>query len=284
MADTIQRSQRGSELQVLSVGLLKTGSSSIAEALTILGYKNVHHGLNALDDREFWSAMHRATNATFPNLPTYTGNPFTRSQWDDMYGSCDAATDLTSFFAPELIKAYPEAKVILVIRDFDEWLKSYNNVFADLFSFRASLLVYVAEPMIGYEIVKAMRNAVRGFFRGRNEEECRRNSREAFHRHNKMVQDMVSPDNLLVYRIGEGWEPICRFLDKPVPNVEFPWVNEAVVFRKRCRRRGWAHLFLLIKVLIFWVLALASVGFFIWVVDTTRREYLSQPKIIAARE
>lgn len=30
---------------------------------------------------------------------------------------------------------------------------------------------------------------------------------------------------LLVLELGEGWEPLCQFLDKPIPDVEYPHVN-----------------------------------------------------------
>ena len=45
--------------------------------------------------------------------------------------------------------------------------------------------------------------------------------------HNAAVQHLVPPEQLLVYHVGEGWEPICKFLDKPVPTTPFPRENAA---------------------------------------------------------
>lgn len=56
------------------------------------------------------------------------GEPYTREDWDKLLGHCHAVTDVPSFcFAPELIEAYPEAKVVLTARDPDAWLKSIDT-------------------------------------------------------------------------------------------------------------------------------------------------------------
>ena len=40
-----------------------------------------------------------------------------------------------------------------------------------------------------------------------------------------MVKGLVAPDRLLEWSIDEGWEPLCGFLDKPVPDEPFPHAN-----------------------------------------------------------
>lgn len=37
----------------------------------------------------------------------------------------------------------------------------------------------------------------------------------------------MPPERLLEWNIGDGWEPLCEFLDKPIPDVEFPHSNAA---------------------------------------------------------
>lgn len=56
------------------------------------------------------------------------GKPYTREDWDKLLGHCRAVTDVPSMcFAPELIEAYPEAKVVLSARDPDAWVQSIDN-------------------------------------------------------------------------------------------------------------------------------------------------------------
>ena len=38
----------------------------------------------------------------------------------------------------------------------------------------------------------------------------------------RRVKEVVPEDQLLVWNIKEGWEPLCKFLGKPVPDVPIP--------------------------------------------------------------
>ena len=46
-----------------------------------------------------------------------------------------------------------------------------------------------------------------------------------FERHTEEVIRGVPKGRLLVYEVGEGWEPLCEFLGVPVPSTPFPHVN-----------------------------------------------------------
>lgn len=254
------------EMKVLALGLPRTGSASIADALTILGYENVHHGIKAIDSVEDWKVIHRAADATFPVLPTYTGKPFTRDEWDELYGPCEAGTDMAALFATQLFQIYPEAKVLLVVRDFDSWFKSYNNIFEDLWSFSADLAIDYAEPWIGYETGVASRKAILGFFEAKNVDEARNNARRVYDRHYQQIQEMVPPEKLLVYRMGEGWEPICQFLEKPVPDTDFPWVNEAAVLKSKMAKKIRSHIIQAVVVLMPWLVGAVALGVGSWAV------------------
>lgn len=220
-------------MKVLALGLPRTGTASIREALTILGYKDVYHGIKSIDNNADWAIFNCAADASFPNIPTYTGKPFTRDEWDELFGHCEGATDVASVFAPQLIEAYPEAKVLLVIRDFDKWFKSMDEgVLKSLWGPVGSFSINYVEPLIGSEAGMATRKEMLGFFEAQTVEEARQNARKTYERHHRVIQEMVPPENLLIYRMGEGWEPICDFLGKPVPDGEFPWVNEAAELRR----------------------------------------------------
>lgn len=45
--------------------------------------------------------------------------------------------------------------------------------------------------------------------------------------HNEMVKRVVPPERLLVMDLKEGWQPLCKFLDKPVPREPFPRLNDS---------------------------------------------------------
>lgn len=118
--------KRGHHLRVLSVGLPRTGSKSMLRALEILGYRNVHHlGQIWWKPRE-WAFLDRAADASFPSLSTYRPD-LCPVDWDEMFGENEAITDAAGIFGPQLIEAYPDAKCVMVVRDFDAWARSVDE-------------------------------------------------------------------------------------------------------------------------------------------------------------
>lgn len=217
------------EMKVLSVGLPRTATLSIAEALTILGYKNVYHSLRTPNVEDHHPIINRAADGSFPTLKTYDRKKeMTRYDWDKVFGNSEAATEVASLFAPQLIQAYPEAKVILVIRDYDAWYKSLDEtLLKGLWSPLANFFASYVQPTIGVSSIAVTRKVALGFFAANSVDEIRQNAREVYDRHHRQMREMVPPDNLLVYKMGDGWAPLCEFLGKTVPDTEFPWVNEA---------------------------------------------------------
>ncbi|TPP67425.1 putative nad dependent epimerase/dehydratase, partial [Fasciola gigantica] len=71
------------------------------------------------------------------------------------------------------------------------------------------------------------------------------------------VKKTISPKRLLVYDISEGWEPLCQFLQKPVPTEPFPHLNEYKEMRRlfRLERRAGALLQWGLPTLIIFLLA-----------------------------
>jgi hypothetical protein len=52
-------------------------------------------------------------------------------------------------------------------------------------------------------------------------------------RHNEEVKRTVPAERLLVWTASEGWEPLCEFLELPVPEMPFPHVNDRTEFLNR---------------------------------------------------
>lgn len=226
-------------MKVLALGMPRTGTSSMCEALTLLGYKNVYHGIKSIDSQEDWTVFYRAADATFPNLPSYTGKPFTRAEWDEVFGDCDAVTDVAAMFGLQLIEAYPEAKVVLVERDYDRWYQSMEDqVFKSLWGPVGEFFVTKVEPLLGSVAGPANRKMILGYFRASDVDEVRKNARETYTRHYASIREAVPKEKLLNFALKDGWAPLCQFLDKDIPEAwkgregEFPHVNEAAEMRK----------------------------------------------------
>ncbi|KAF4119702.1 hypothetical protein GMORB2_4611 [Geosmithia morbida] len=225
------------EMKVLVMGLPRTGSASLAEALRILGYKDVYHGVDIMDKLDDHHFFNRAADASFPCLPSYNGGPpLTHDQWEELYGPCEASTDMAGAFGALMVRAYPKAKVVLPIRDYDAWARSVDDtVLRGLWNPLISTVTWIFAPLIGSVAVVAMRKVTLGLFRASDVDGARHNLSATYERHHRELRDAVPPDNLLEYRVGEGWPRLCAFLDKPVPDVDFPWVNEAAVLKAKIK-------------------------------------------------
>ena len=133
---------------------------------------------------------------------------------------------------PELIAAYPDAKVIVSMRDPDAWYQSLLGSIKPLvtspvvqsLSFADSFILGRWMPMAG-----ALMN---GVFDGKifDDPEYTKSQYIALH---EEVRQLVPKERLLEYRLGEGWGPMCDFLGKDVPKVPFPRINETGEFKIR---------------------------------------------------
>jgi hypothetical protein len=212
--------------KVLYMGFFRTESTSVGEALENLGYENVFYATNIPD--HVWPWAWRCWNATMPSLPSYNGEGFTVDDWEEMFGPYDAMTD-TSPFGVNLIKAYPDAKVLLHYRNFDSWVKSWEKgLIEPQLTWQAWLSGYVMEPLLGAYVSKAMWRMNTGLIGVCSYNKLRDHKilRRAYESYYENIRLRVAPENLLEIKLGE-WEPMCGFLGKEVPDTPFPHVNDS---------------------------------------------------------
>ena len=98
------KATRAVPMQVLSLGLPRTGTCSMQAALAILGVNHTYHGFDTFDHPEDWEYWERATDAKWFGV----GRPFGRDEYDEFLAHCAGITDIPSFFAEDLVAAYPE--------------------------------------------------------------------------------------------------------------------------------------------------------------------------------
>lgn len=199
----------------------------------ILGHQHVHHASED-HDNDSWDRIAEAARATFPTLSQAEGNPkprdFEEADRDRVSGEYQAVSDAASVFAPELIAAYPRARVVLVQRDFDSWFASIDKVFISsaLDPRRKLLYDLVVRPVRTLHFYVGLRSVCMGLFEATSAEGARRRAREVWETHHETVRSMVPKERLLDSRPGEElcWERLCAFLGKEVPvGVDFPRVN-----------------------------------------------------------
>src|SRR3569833_226784 len=225
---------------ILCLGLFRTGTYSMTKALQILGFPRILHGIDSQDPRP-WA---RSTWAEFPYVRTVlypdpahppiwlqpgdmSKTGFDKADWDELFGEYHGATDIASLYALQLAEAYPNAKVVLVERNVDSWANSLEQT--ELSSVTGPVGTFVrtyAEPWAGIYSFNQLWDVLRGWARVRNVEEMRAVYKDRYREHYDILRERVAKERLLEYKLGEGWEPLCEFLGKEVPDVEFPRVIE----------------------------------------------------------
>lgn len=231
-------------MEVLSLGMGRTGTASMQKALTSLGYPT-SHGFDMYRNKPDCDMWIEAINVKFHGD---TSVKLDRNFWDKLLGHVSAVTDTpANMFAEELIESYPEAKVILTERDVDKWYPSFERALIKGLEMPFLNLFLKVDKDAARMVPVATEGIMKGQFGANNTKEYRKNAKEVYKRHYKEIRILLKaqPERLLEYKLGSGWKPLCDFLDKPAPQgKEFPWVNESsmhdematVVFTMLARR------------------------------------------------
>merc|ERR1719262_1149059 len=146
MSSDASLKERATPMEVLILGLCRTGTMSMRIALEKLGYYDVYHFSSVFEHEAHSGLWIAALIAKYENDGNTSEETFSRDYWDNMLGRYNAVTDIPcACFAPELIAAYPDAKLILTTRSAESWhasmlrtihalQTSYLNRFLLLFS------------------------------------------------------------------------------------------------------------------------------------------------------
>lgn len=199
-------------LTIIGAGFGRTGTTSLKRALEILGCGPCYHMQTAMTrpgHSRFWLRTHARRHADFRRF--FRG-----------YG---AAIDWPACeFYRELLEAFPDAKVILTMRPPESWYDSVRETLWEI----DQVLPWWFPPS-----VRRMHDEIiwQARFEGRFLDRAR--AIEVYLQHVETVRRTVPSERLLVLETGQGWEPLCRFLDRPVPAGEpYPRLNDRRLFRR----------------------------------------------------
>lgn len=209
-------------LKVLGVGMGRTGTTSFANAIEVLGIGKLYKHFDAQDRGDFavlYDCLMKKDLDTIHNVILKDFAGFV--EWP-----------LLPLWK-EILAANPDSKVILTVRDDAEgWYKScHETIFSIGKMFAIGMLGYTPllfSPQAKYSrITFAM--AFGGLLGFTDKENCIKKYLE----HIEEVKRIVPEHQLLVFNVKEGWEPLCKFLNVPIPEVPFPNVNDKLQMQKR---------------------------------------------------
>ncbi|KAJ7610979.1 P-loop containing nucleoside triphosphate hydrolase protein [Roridomyces roridus] len=215
-------------MEVLNLSMSRTGTASMKAALLILGYNDCYHFFNIYENIQDCDMWVEAYQAKFQGK-----GKFGRAEFDKILGHCRAVCDAPcNSFGPELIEAYPEAKVLLVERDIESWYKSWNVVLDGIFDKTFHVAEWFDPAWMG-RLAALVRIWMNEDLESPTMPEAQKVSRDKYRAHYAEIRRVTPKERLLEYELGSGWEPLCKFLGKPVPDVPFPRINEASAYREK---------------------------------------------------
>ena len=202
-------------IQVIGAGFGRTGTLSLKAALEALGRGPCHHMTEVIGDP--------VQPALWLEAARVPGFDFAR-----VLGRYSAAVDWPAcFFWRELLAFYPAAKVILTVRDGARWYESVRNTIYNVMYPPAGVVVPLPAAMVemGNTLIRDLT------FAGTLPDA--KQAIAVFEHHNQAVIAGVPAARLLVYRLEQGWEPLCQFLGTAVPATPFPQVNSTDEWRQQ---------------------------------------------------
>jgi len=213
-------------LKIIGAGFPRTGTTTLKQSLETLGFKHVYHMKELLvnpDKLHYWQTL------------AETGD----TDWESLYQGYDATVDFPGYpWYKAHMKKYPDAKVILTVRDFDAWYKSVDNTV-----FRAGPQTPLEKiKMMGKliasararKVVKCIKFFKKTFFANELQGQFQNKefAKKAWEKHIADVKATVPKDKLLVYDVRDGWGPLCKFLGVQEPAEPLPHLNKKENFKE----------------------------------------------------
>ncbi|MBV9715342.1 MAG: hypothetical protein JOZ64_08205 [Solirubrobacterales bacterium] len=210
-------------MRVIGAGVPRTATTSLKIALEMLGVGPCYHMVNVLGNLSLVPVWRRALVGEV--------------SWEHVFEGYQATVDWPGgFFYRELMRAYPDAKVLLSVREPEGWERSMRET--------------IWGALYGDTLTRDVSNArqrVDPLWRQYNQlmqDMWERTGLLAAHgnhypvgsamlAYNQEVWRTVPADRLLVWSPGDGWEPLCQFLQVAVPDAPFPRVNDSKAFTER---------------------------------------------------
>ena len=206
-------------MKVIGAGFGRTGTMSLKAALERLGFGPCFHMIDLIRDPTplpYWQAAADGEKV----------------DWTEALDGWESTIDWPGCtFWEEMAEIWPDAPVLLSVRDPEAWYRSTLNSIheAKEMALRGELQGNTEEAPDPATMQMINGLIWNGTFKGRFTD--KEFALDVFRRHNEEVKSKVPADRLLVYQIKDGWGPLCDFLGVEVPDEPMPHLNDTDSFR-----------------------------------------------------
>jgi hypothetical protein len=199
-------------LEIIGPGFGRTGTNSLKLALEHLGFGPCHHMFEVRDHPDLLSDWERAVD----RKPV---------DWNRVFDGYRAQVDWPGAkFWRELAATFPNARVVLTVRDPDAWFDSVQATIAPFIAARGK------HTSPHTNAIAAMAHHLLAQVFGEEGWTNRVHATRVFREHIADVQSTIPAGRLLTFDLSDGWRPLCAFLGVPVPDMPFPQTNSSKEF------------------------------------------------------
>ncbi|THD26808.1 Sulfotransferase family protein [Fasciola hepatica] len=200
----------------------RTGTVSLKAALETIYKAPCYHSLEIRKNRRVhilaWECLLKQlqadSNMKIPSEQIYSL----------LEGYRSSTGTLVSAFYRQLMDIYPEAKFILSVRDSQSWIESLRATVLPKGGLKFPNEVH-DEAFFGNMFLRINTTSFRCNLGANVDLDDDHALVSAFEHRIRTIENTIPADRLLVYRVEHGWKPLCEFLEVPVPNAPFPWLN-----------------------------------------------------------
>jgi Sulfotransferase domain len=214
-------------MKVIGAGLPRTATSTQLVVLEQLGFAPCYHMRNVFADLE-------------GTLPAWERLVEGDADWDAILGGFESCCDFpTARFYLELAERYPDAKVLLSVRSGESWAQSMLETIWPIY-FGDSMMHHLnqargiaEEPWRRFldMMIKILWDPETGAI-SCGSSGAVADLAAAMERWDEQVKASVPTERLLVWSPADGWEPLCGFLEVPVPAEPIPHINDVAAFNE----------------------------------------------------
>ncbi len=212
-------------MQIVGAGFGRTGTKSLQLALEQLGFDKCYH----MEELFRNSAGVKHWQDAYDRKDT---------DWNDLFKGYKSIVDFPgSAYYKEIAAYYPDSKVILTTRDPEKW---YDSALRTIYAFDPGpalkikmllMMPFSSTARNFFKVIQLNNKSLWGrLFGGKFEDKDHAIS--VFNNHIEEVKRTIPADRLLVYKVSEGWEPLCAFLGVDVPDTPFPNTNKGTDFHE----------------------------------------------------
>ena len=195
-------------LSIIGSGFGRTGTKSIKEAIEQLGFGPCHHMYELVENPDTVQGWQDAADGVIED-------------WANLYAGYKSQVDWPgSHYWRQVAEAFPEAKVLHSVRPEDSWVRSFQRTIGKLMTVYEGMNL---PPHIRAILDMNKQIISEGTFGGSPLDEDV--LRAAFRKRTEDVLAAIPEGRVLVFDPADGWEPLCAFLDVPVPDQPFPHKN-----------------------------------------------------------